>query len=44
MCICFQYLIVLHPLNCRVTRGDYLNTEEFIDAVAAELKSRLAAN
>ncbi|KAK1666136.1 hypothetical protein QYE76_054295 [Lolium multiflorum] len=30
--------------SSKVTRGDYLNTEEFIDAVAAELKSRLAAN
>ena len=27
--------------SSKVTRGDYLNTEEFIDAVAAELKSRL---
>jgi isocitrate dehydrogenase len=31
-------------LICSVTRSHYLNTEEFIDAVAAELQSRLAAN
>ncbi|GJM93694.1 hypothetical protein PR202_ga10276 [Eleusine coracana subsp. coracana] len=29
--------------SSKVTRSDYLNTEEFIDAVAAELQSRLAA-
>ncbi|OEL28403.1 hypothetical protein BAE44_0010579 [Dichanthelium oligosanthes] len=30
--------------SANVTRSHYLNTEEFIDAVAAELRSRLAAN
>uniref|UniRef100_A0A0E0JLW4 Isocitrate dehydrogenase [NADP] n=1 Tax=Oryza punctata TaxID=4537 RepID=A0A0E0JLW4_ORYPU len=30
--------------SSNVTRSHYLNTEEFIDAVAAELRSRLAAN
>lgn len=29
---------------CRVTRDQYLNTEEFIDAVAAELTARLQWN
>ena len=39
-----EFLLIDISLNCRVTRADYLNTEEFIDAVAAELQSRLAAN
>ncbi|WVZ69425.1 hypothetical protein U9M48_018213 [Paspalum notatum var. saurae] len=30
--------------SSNVTRSHYLNTEEFIDAVAAELRSRLGAN
>jgi len=30
--------------SSNVTRSHYLNTEEFIDAVAAELQSKLAAN
>ncbi|XP_066361535.1 isocitrate dehydrogenase [NADP]-like [Miscanthus floridulus] len=30
--------------SANVTRSNYLNTEEFIDAVADELRSRLAAN
>jgi len=30
--------------SSNVTRSHYLNTEEFIDAVADELRSRLAAN
>lgn len=30
--------------SANVTRSHYLNTEEFIDAVADELRSRLAAN
>ena len=29
-------------LDCRVSRKDYLNTEEFIDAVAEELQSKLS--
>lgn len=35
---------VLTDFCCSVTRSHYLNTEEFIDAVADELRSRLAAN
>lgn len=37
----FMIDISLRSFVFRVTRSDYLNTEEFIDAVAAELKSRL---
>lgn len=29
---------------CRVARSEYLNTEEFIDAVAMELRIRLFRN
>ena len=35
---------LLTDVCCSVTRSHYLNTEEFIDAVADELRSRLAAN
>jgi isocitrate dehydrogenase len=34
----------LADASCSVMRSHYLNTEEFIDAVADELRSRLAAN
>lgn len=39
------YLIFIPNKNfhvlCRVTRSQYLNTEDFIDAVAEELRARL---
>ncbi|KQK09004.1 cytosolic isocitrate dehydrogenase [NADP] [Brachypodium distachyon] len=37
-------LALLVQGSSNVTRSHYLNTEEFIDAVAAELRTRLAAN
>lgn len=36
-----RFLLNVIQINCRVTRDNYVNTEEFIDAVAAELKARL---
>lgn len=42
-CTCISDF-VLTDFCCSVTRSHYLNTEEFIDAVADELRSRLAAN
>ncbi|CAI0398552.1 unnamed protein product [Linum tenue] len=35
--------LIIHGSKCRLSRDTYLNTEEFIDAVAAELKAKLSA-
>jgi hypothetical protein len=42
--MCFNPVQVsdFFALDCRMTRKDYLNTEEFIDAVAEELQSKLS--
>lgn len=32
-----------YDMSCRVTREHYLNTEEFIDAVAQNLETKLQA-
>lgn len=34
-------IFVTYGVSCRVSRAHYLNTEEFIDAVAEELRARL---
>jgi hypothetical protein len=34
-------LLTCYLFCCRVSRSHYLNTEEFIDAVAEELRTRL---
>ena len=38
------YISKYSILSFRLSREHYLNTEEFIDAVADELKTRLSAN
>jgi hypothetical protein len=38
----FKFVIYCHAWY-RLAREHYLNTEEFIDAVAAELRARLSA-